>query len=149
MATIVLAFAIALASLVVVQAGWGANGAASPTAVPPPAGTAGSSNATSPTSGEGGLVATSTLGPSPPTNAPATAADPSPMPTQVAVASPTPAPPPTPTALPTRETTHTVLIGESYIGIANKLGIDLNDLLRANRRTVNTPLYPGDVLQLP
>ena len=42
-----------------------------------------------------------------------------------------------------------VLNGDSYIGIARKLGIDLDDLLRASRRTQNTPLYPGDIPQLP
>jgi LysM repeat protein len=84
---------------------------------------------------ETAVLATATVAAATPTSAPATATPTTP-PTAV----------PTPVAAPRR---YTVLNGDSYIGIAAKLGVTLDELLRVNGRTQQTPLYPNDVLIIP
>ncbi len=44
---------------------------------------------------------------------------------------------------------YVVVPGDSYIRIAERFAVDINDMLRLNNRTVNTPLYPRDVLRMP
>lgn len=39
--------------------------------------------------------------------------------------------------------------GDGYLAIAQKLGVDVNRLLRINCRTLETPLLVGAVLELP
>jgi LysM repeat protein len=45
--------------------------------------------------------------------------------------------------------TYTVVEGDYWIGIAQKLNITLEALLGANNATVETAIFPGDVLNLP
>ncbi|MBS4461761.1 LysM peptidoglycan-binding domain-containing protein [Aerococcaceae bacterium zg-B36] len=48
---------------------------------------------------------------------------------------------------PTRS--HTVAAGETWYGIARTYGIDVNALAAANGTTIDSPLYPGNVLVIP
>ncbi len=56
---------------------------------------------------------------------------------------------PLPTATATPKRTYVVQPGDGYTAIARKLDIDVNQLLRVNNRTIDTPLFPGAVLELP
>jgi LysM repeat protein len=57
---------------------------------------------------------------------------------------PTPTPVPTPTPI-----VHTVRQGDTYLGIANQYGIDLDALLAANNLTTKDVLRPGQTLNIP
>ncbi len=56
---------------------------------------------------------------------------------------------PFPTATATQRRTYTVQPGDGYIVIAQRNGVDLDQMLRLNNRTLDTPLSPGVVLQMP
>lgn len=59
----------------------------------------------------------------------------------------TPPPPPPP---PPPDGTYTVVAGDGWFAIANKLGVTVNALLAANPpATLSTVLHPGDVLNVP
>lgn len=45
--------------------------------------------------------------------------------------------------------TYTVLNGDFWVGIADKVGVTLSALLQSNNAASSAPLYPGDVLCLP
>ena len=66
-------------------------------------------------------------------------------PTPATVASPTPSVAPSPT----RPPTYVVKAGDSYTRIAQDFGITVDQLLVANRRTLATQLFPGEVLTIP
>ncbi len=83
------------------------------------------------------------LTPSPtPTLTPTSTITPTPTPTPTATHTPTPVPTPTPIL-------HTVRQGDTYLGIANLYGIDLDVLLAANNLTVKDVLQPGQTLRIP
>lgn len=56
---------------------------------------------------------------------------------------------PTPTTTPACALTYDANPGDFWIGIADRAGVELRDLLMANQATVNTALYPGDEICLP
>lgn len=60
-----------------------------------------------------------------------------------------PEPTPTPTPTPTETGTYTVVSGDGWYAIARKVGFPLNDILKLNGATINTPLHPGQVLKVP
>ena len=63
---------------------------------------------------------------------------------------PTPTVTPTPTLVPTATPiVHTVRQGDTYLGIANQYGIDLDVLLAANNLTTKDVLRPGQTLNIP
>jgi LysM repeat protein len=45
--------------------------------------------------------------------------------------------------------TYTVVDGDYWVGIAQKLGVGLQDLLDANGATTDTAIFPGDVINVP
>jgi N-acetylmuramoyl-L-alanine amidase len=65
-------------------------------------------------------------------------------------AAPTSAPPPTtPTTLPGAGGTYTVVSGDTWFGIAKKLGVKAEDLAAFNDKTTKDAIHPGDKLQVP
>jgi hypothetical protein len=44
---------------------------------------------------------------------------------------------------------HTLVVGDSWFGLADRADVDLDELLRLNGATVETPLYPGAEVCLP
>ena len=73
-----------------------------------------------------------------------------PTPTLTPTSTPTPTATPMPTATPTpAPILHTVRRGDTYLGIANLYGIDLDVLLAANNLTVEDVLQPGQTLKIP
>jgi LysM repeat protein len=98
-------------------------------------------------------TAPTTLGPvtAPPTAPPPPTPPPVP-PTPPPTAPPATAPPtPAPTQAPVNTTgeIYTVRAGDFLSGIANRLGVSLNDLLGANGLNANSLIQPGDQLQVP
>jgi LysM repeat protein len=45
--------------------------------------------------------------------------------------------------------TYTVVDGDYWLGIAQKLGVELQELLDANGATTETAIFPGDVIAVP
>ncbi|NOX62122.1 MAG: LysM peptidoglycan-binding domain-containing protein [Chloroflexi bacterium] len=71
-------------------------------------------------------------------------------PTATPTATPTPTRTPTPTITPTPTPIfHTVVSGDTYLGIAGQYGVTLDDLLAANNRTTKDLLRVGQVLLVP
>src|SRR3954447_6263108 len=65
-------------------------------------------------------------------------------------AAPTTGPPATaPTTLPGAGGTYTVVSGDTWFGIAKKLGVKAEDLAAFNDKTVKDAIHPGDKLQVP
>ncbi|AXY25849.1 hypothetical protein CL176_07470 [Suicoccus acidiformans] len=50
---------------------------------------------------------------------------------------------------PTAGTTHTVSAGESWYAIARMYGVDVYTLAAANGASIDTPIHPGAVIQIP
>ncbi len=61
----------------------------------------------------------------------------------------TSAAPTTTTTLPGTGGTYTVQPNDYWAGIAQKLGVDVDDLVAFNDATVNTVIHPGDKLKVP
>jgi hypothetical protein len=80
------------------------------------------------------------------TAAPTTASTSAPT---TAAAQPGPIARPTPTTAPACALTYDANPGDFWIGIADRAGVELRDLLMANQATVDTALYPGDEICLP
>jgi LysM repeat protein len=77
-----------------------------------------------------------------PTTTPTATNTPTRTPTPTLTPTPTPVPTPTPIV-------HTVRQGDTYLGIANQYGIDLDALLAANNLTTKDVLRPGQTLNIP
>ncbi len=55
----------------------------------------------------------------------------------------------TPVPSPTRVGSYVVKPGDSYSLIAQQFGLSVEELVAANNRTTETPLFPGQVLTIP
>jgi hypothetical protein len=69
----------------------------------------------------------------------------------VTAVAPTPTPEPSPTvaATATPQRSYTVQSGDSYAAIAQRFGTTAERLVELNKRTLDSPLHPNDVLLLP
>jgi len=90
----------------------------------------------------------------PPTEAPANTPEPTPTPSPTDTPAPTDTPVPTDTPAPTNTplpATYTVASGDTALGIAARLGIDLQALIAHNNMSAAqaSMLQPGQVLQIP
>lgn len=86
----------------------------------------------------------------PPTAGPS----PTPSPTRSATPLPTPTRDETPTPIPTATLvpgpdTYTVLRGDTLASIAAKFGVRLGDLLTVNNLTIESQIFPGQILRIP